>query len=874
MSRMSIVCFFTIGVVPLGIVNVTSTRTSWLSPRVLDGDVEGEIRRGLDRRLRVGRELGAGRLHDDLLEPGAVDAGRRAAGRGTVDAEPDRRHRARRVELDVLDEHRGGRRHVADALVLHRRLGRDAEEHLPDDVARIEQARLLGQLLAGGRRVLRVVVLRRLERLEQPLHAADAQAERLDGMIGRRAQRPRHVDARRVVDVLLLPVDQPLQRRLELGLLEPRRRQELGQAGADLGRVGADRAELRHRVRVVVALLVARAALRPEHEQHDDENRERDEPDQPEDRRHAVRRLELGPPRALRHRLRRRRRRAAAPRHAGARRFTGCVVVEEVEVEVVVVVRAHRFCSLRGLRESTPCFGPEGRSPAAAKWRGPCRAPRTPFPTPDLVLDRYRPLRPLGRGGSGSVWLARDERTGLEVALKIVPREGKRASRAAREMEAASRLRHERCVRAYDFGGDSGHVYIAYEYVQGSTLRETLRSGKLGDRDAVEASAQILDALAHAHRIGIVHRDVKPSNVLVEETPTISIRLLDFGLAQFDEADTLTAVGDVPGTLAYIAPERLRGGDATAASDVWAVGVLLWEALVGEHPFWGVPLPQVAAAIEAGAKPIGTARARCSTRDRRRRLLRARRSTRRAARPPSSSPPPCARRSPRRGAIARSRPGRARRRSLPKPAAARGPARAPADPGGARGRNRHRSPPRCCRSGRPGSCCCWRSRRRPRRSRAPRIGLAIALFVPIFPLGNVAQAAAVAYAALALAWLAVFWRDARAGLLFVAGPLLAAVGAIALLPLAVQPARGRAAAGAAGVRRRPRRRRRGGPARRAAAAHGLARRRISASTAPPASRMWSRPLSVVVQDNIGLVVVAAGSRARSGRCCRMPAGAA
>ena len=102
---------------------------------------------------------------------------------------------------------------------------------------------------------------------------------------------------------------------------------------------------------------------------------------------------------------------------------------------------------------------------------------------------------------------------------------------------------------------------------------------------------------------------MKPSNVLVEESPTISIRLLDFGLAQFDEADTLTAVGDVPGTLAYIAPERLRGGDATAASDVWAVGVLLWEALAGEHPFWGVPLPQVAAAIEAGAKPIGTVRA-------------------------------------------------------------------------------------------------------------------------------------------------------------------------------------------------------------------------------------------------------------------------
>ena len=176
-------------------------------------------------------------------------------------------------------------------------------------------------------------------------------------------------------------------------------------------------------------------------------------------------------------------------------------------------------------------------------------------------------------------------------------------------MEAASRLRHERCVRAYDFGGDSGHVYIAYEYVQGQTMREALRAGKLSDRDAIEAAAQILDALAHAHRLGIVHRDVKPSNVLVEEGPELSIRLLDFGLAQFDEADTLTAVGDVPGTLAYIAPERLTGGDATTSSDIWAVGVLLWESLAGEHPFWGVPLPQVAAAIEAGARPLAEIRA-------------------------------------------------------------------------------------------------------------------------------------------------------------------------------------------------------------------------------------------------------------------------
>ncbi len=416
------------------------------------------------------------------------------------------------------------------------------------------------------------------------------------------------------------------------------------------------------------------------------------------------------------------------------------------------------------------------------------------LPTPELVLDRYRPLRPIGRGGSGSVWLARDERTGLEVALKIVPREGKRASRAAREMEAASRLRHERCVRAYDFGGDNGHVYIAYEYVQGRTLREALRGGKIGDRDAVEAAAQILDALAHAHRLGIVHRDVKPSNVLVEEsTTTISIRLLDFGLAQFDEADTLTAVGDVPGTLAYISPERLRGGDASAASDVWAVGVLLWEALAGEHPFWGVPLPQVAAAIEAGATPIGTTRSD---------LPPAIADAVSSALTLEPSRRPSAERLAADLRTALASPRRDRSKSARPRAAAAAPK--PAQAAQAAVPFERRLVPAALAAltvvfgatllpfWTPGLVLLLALAAGGAMLRAPRLGLAIALFVPVFPLGNIAQAAAVTYAALALAWLAVCWRDARAGLLFVAGPLLASVGALALLPLAVQPARGRA----------------------------------------------------------------------------------
>ena len=134
-----------------------------------------------------------------------------------------------------------------------------------------------------------------------------------------------------------------------------------------------------------------------------------------------------------------------------------------------------------------------------------------------LVLGRYRPIRPLGSGSSGSVWLAVEEESGVEVALKIVPREGNAGARAEREASAAAKLRHERCLRAHALARDPGHVYIVYEYVPGRTLREAIREGDLDDAAALEAGAQILDGLANAHAHGIVHRDVKPANVLLAD---------------------------------------------------------------------------------------------------------------------------------------------------------------------------------------------------------------------------------------------------------------------------------------------------------------------------------------------------------------------
>ena len=389
----------------------------------------------------------------------------------------------------------------------------------------------------------------------------------------------------------------------------------------------------------------------------------------------------------------------------------------------------------------------------------------------ELVLDRYRPLRPLGSGGSGSVWLARDEQTGLDVALKIVPREGKAGARAEREAEAAARLRHPSCQRAYGFGRDSQHIYIAYEYTPGRTFREALRAGDLDDNAAIEAAAQMLDGLAHAHARGIVHRDVKPSNVLLAAEDR-SVRLLDFGLARLPQAETLTAAGDVPGTLAYIAPERLGGDPATAAADVWAVGVLLWEALAGSHPFWQSSLLETARAIGRGAPPLASVRP-----DLPRPLLAAVDAA--LDLDPARRPPA--------GVFAATlrEAGRRRRVQGPRGAGLVVPAavarlvpallaalyagwtawRIPFYPGGW-----------------PVGLAVLAAAVAYAR---PLLGLAVALAVPVLPFGNLALGAAVVYALCAAALLALAWREPENGLLLVAGPLLAFVSALGLLPLLV-----------------------------------------------------------------------------------------
>jgi hypothetical protein len=399
-----------------------------------------------------------------------------------------------------------------------------------------------------------------------------------------------------------------------------------------------------------------------------------------------------------------------------------------------------------------------------------------------LVLRRYRPLRPLGSGGSGSVWLARDEQTGLDVALKIVAREGKAAARAEREAAAAARLRHPSCLRAYAFARDPRHVYIAYEFVPGRTFREAMRAGELHDAASIEACAQVCEGLAHAHAAGILHRDVKPSNVLLADGDAVSVRLLDFGLARMAEAETLTAQGDVPGTLAYISPERLAGDESTAAADVWAVGVMLWESLSGRHPFWQTSMLDTARAIEQGAPRLETLRP-----DLPKRVLEL--VDRALSLSPSRRPPAAELARALRGAAA---PRRATK-ALPSRAAVSNVEAAT------------RVGARAGAAALAGVAAAWGATVLPfyphgwplalalgaaaLAAARPRLGLAAALAIPILPLGNASSGVAVLYALGATAWFAFSWRQPRAALLFALGPLLAPLAAIGFVPLAVSPLR-------------------------------------------------------------------------------------
>lgn len=208
-------------------------------------------------------------------------------------------------------------------------------------------------------------------------------------------------------------------------------------------------------------------------------------------------------------------------------------------------------------------------------------------------IGAYRVLFRLGSGGMGEVWRARDNHLGRDVAIKVLSaeavRDADRMKRFAMEAKAASSLKHPNILTIYEVGESEFGPYLVTEYVEGDTVRTLLNDGALPLAKAVDVALQAAEGVASAHAVGIAHRDIKPENLMVNREGIVKI--LDFGLAKLlrpgeDGAEAAqTAAGMIIGTAGYLSPEQLRGGKASERSDVFALGVVLYEMATGENPF-------------------------------------------------------------------------------------------------------------------------------------------------------------------------------------------------------------------------------------------------------------------------------------------------
>lgn len=223
-----------------------------------------------------------------------------------------------------------------------------------------------------------------------------------------------------------------------------------------------------------------------------------------------------------------------------------------------------------------------------------------------LLADRYRISRILGSGGMAEVYLARDCKLDRDVALKLLPHryacDLESVERFRREAGAAARLNHPNVVQVYDWGEAGGTYYISMEYVPGCSLKEIIRrEGPLPPQRIVALTAQILDALSFVHSGGFIHRDIKPQNILIDDRGRAKVA--DLGIARAADSGGMTAKGSMVGTAQYLSPEQARGEPAVPASDLYSLGVVMYEMATGRPPFTG-DNPVAIAMQHVGERPL------------------------------------------------------------------------------------------------------------------------------------------------------------------------------------------------------------------------------------------------------------------------------